>query len=109
MLVLYMDHHVPSAITAGLRKRGVDVLTAEEDGSAMLDDGPLLDRATALGRVLFSQDEDLLAIAHQRLQSGQEFAGVVYAHQLAISIGRAVRDLELIAKALDPGELRNKV
>jgi len=24
---LYMDHHVPRAITAGLRSRGVDVLT----------------------------------------------------------------------------------
>ena len=57
MVSLYMDHHVPSAITAGLRKRGVDVLTAEEDGSARLDDDPLLDRATSLGRVLFSQDK----------------------------------------------------
>ena len=30
MIRLYMDHHVASAITAGLRMRGVDVLTAEE-------------------------------------------------------------------------------
>lgn len=40
MVTLYMDHHVPSAITAGLRKRGVDVFTAEEDGSATLEDDP---------------------------------------------------------------------
>lgn len=26
-LALYMDHHVPRAITDGLRLRGVDVLT----------------------------------------------------------------------------------
>jgi hypothetical protein len=109
MVALYMDHHIPSAITAGLRKRGVDVLTAEEDGSAMLDDDPLLDRATSLGRVLFSQDEDLLAIAHRRLQAGLPFAGVVYAHQLAISIGQAVRDLELMAKILDAVDLQNRV
>jgi hypothetical protein len=25
---LYMDHHVPKAITVGLRLRGVDVVTA---------------------------------------------------------------------------------
>jgi hypothetical protein len=49
MLSLYMDHHVPSAITAGLRLRAVDVLTVAEDGSAMLEDEPLLDRATSLG------------------------------------------------------------
>ena len=73
MVSLCMDHHVPSAITAGLRKRGVDVLTAEEDGSARLDDDPLLNRATSLGRVLFSQDQDLLAIAHWRLANRPGF------------------------------------
>src|SRR5207302_10179568 len=49
-LRLYMDHHVPFAITVGLRQRGVDVLTAEDDGTATLDDDPLLERATSLGR-----------------------------------------------------------
>jgi hypothetical protein len=109
MIALYMDHHVPYAITSGLRLRDVDVLTAEEDGAATLEDDPLLDRATSLGRVLFSQDEDLLAIAHQRQQAAREFAGVVYAHQLAISIGQAIRDLELIAKVLEPEDMRNRI
>jgi hypothetical protein len=109
MVLLYMNHHVPSAITAGLRARGIDVLTAAEDGSATLEDNPLLDRATTLGRVLCTQDEDLLAIAQQRLQAARDFAGVVYAHQLAISIGQAVRDLELVAKVLDPDDMRNRV
>jgi hypothetical protein len=43
----YMDHHVPRAITAGLRLRRVDVLTAGEDRAAELDDPDLLDRAGA--------------------------------------------------------------
>ncbi len=109
MVPLFMDHHVPLAITAGLRQRGADVLTAEEDGSATLDDDPLLDRAMALGRVLFSQDQDLLIIAHRRLQTGAAFAGVVYAHQLNITVGQAVRDLELIGKVLDPNDMQNRV
>ena len=88
MVSLYMDHHVPSAITAGLRNRGVDVLTAEEDGSARLDDDPLLDRATSLGRVLFSQDQDLLVIAHGRLQTGTAFSGVVYATSSVFRLAR---------------------
>ena len=29
---LYMDHNVPRAITNGLRLRGVEVITAFEDG-----------------------------------------------------------------------------
>lgn len=33
-LRLYMDANVPRAIAEGLRLRGVDVLTAQEDGAA---------------------------------------------------------------------------
>jgi len=53
-----MDVHVPRPVTRALRKRGVDVLTAQEDASARWSDPDLLDRATGLNRVLFSQDED---------------------------------------------------
>src|SRR5262249_12908261 len=63
MLRLYMDVHVKAAITAGLRRRGIDVVTAQEDGGTRLEDTALLERATALQRVLFSQDDDLLAVA----------------------------------------------
>lgn len=55
-----MDVHVRRAVTIALRLRSVDVLTAQEDGAAELDDNHLLQRATQLGRVLVSQDEDLL-------------------------------------------------
>ena len=58
---LYMDVHVPRAITDGLRLRRVDVLTAHADGSSRLDDAELLDRASAHGRALFTRDADLLA------------------------------------------------
>lgn len=61
-----MDENVPRAITGGLRLRGVDVLTVQEDGRRGLDDPRVLDRATELGRVLFSQDEDLLVEARRR-------------------------------------------
>lgn len=96
---LYMDHHVPRAITIGLRLRNVDVLTAYEDGAHMLEDAALLDRALALGRALVTFDDDLLAEAAHRLHTGIAFSGVIYAHQQTISIGQAIRDLELIATA----------
>jgi hypothetical protein len=44
----YMDVHVPSAITEGLRRRGIDVLTSQDDGTRQLNDEVLLVRATAL-------------------------------------------------------------
>ena len=106
---LYMNQHVPKAITVGLRLRGVDVVTAFEDQSHELDDAALLDRANQLERVLFSQDDDLLAEAAKRQKTGEMFRGVIYAHPLRVTIGACVEDLELIAKACDPDELKNQV
>ena len=94
------------AITAELRIRGVDVLTAQTDNATQLDDAPLLDRATELGRVLFSQDEDLLKLACERQRTDTAFAGLIYAHQLKVSIGGCVEDLELIATRTEPRCLR---
>ena len=109
MLRLSMDHHVPGPITVGLRQRGVDVLTAEEDGTTQLDDNLLLDRASAMGRILVSQDKDLLAIAHDWHQTGTPFAGLAYAHQWKISIGQAIHDLELLVNVLTDDYIMNRV
>ena len=71
-VALYMDQHIPRAITFGLRARGVDVLTTQEDGT-------------------------------------ERFRGVLYAHLQQISIGRCVRDLEIIAHASEPEDCENFV
>jgi hypothetical protein len=104
-IAFYMDQHVPRAIALGLRLRGVDVLTAYEDGTSELEDPALLDRASVLERVLFTRDDDLLAEATRRQRAGIAFRGVVYAHQLRVSIGACVQDLEIIAKAGEPEDL----
>ncbi len=105
----YADVHVPFAITGELELRGVDVLTSQADGTTQVDDAQLLARATLLGRVLFSQDEDLLRVASEWQRAGTGFAGLVYAHQLRISIGQCVMDLELIATATQPEDWINRV
>jgi hypothetical protein len=106
-ITLYMDHHVPGAITFGLRLR--EAITAYEDGTGELDDAGVLDRAGELGRVLFTRVDDLLAEATKRQRQGIPFHGIVYAHQLRVSIGKCVEDLELIAKAGEPVDLMNQV
>jgi hypothetical protein len=104
-----MDVHVPRPITRGLRRRGVDVLTAQEDGTARWEDPQLLDRSGEVGRVLFSQDEDLLIEAARRQREGIEFGGVIYAPQLALSIGEFIEELELLAKAGLAADFVNRV
>ena len=92
-----------------LRRRDIDVVTTHEDGAAELDDNQLLERASRLGRVLFSQDRNLLVVAHHWLTTGREFSGLIYAYQLSITIGRAIRDLEILAQVLDPEDMRNHI
>ena len=105
---LYLDVHVRSAITEALRRRDVDVLTAQQDGTARLDDPELLDRAMAASRVLFSQDADLLREATRRQRIGAPFFGVVYAHQLNVSDRECIEDLELLAKIYEPADIANR-
>ncbi len=109
MVAFYMDVHVNKAITLGLRRRGVDVLTAQEDGSATLADPALLDRAAVLGRLIFTQDDDFLAEAHRRQTADEYFVGVLYIHQRDAQIGQCVSDLETIALASELEEYANEV
>ncbi len=108
-VALYFDHHVPKAIAGGVRERGIDLLTADEDGKADWDDVLLLQRATELGRVIFTQDRDFLVLAAAWQTSRREFAGLVYAHQLRVTIGGAIHDLVLIASLMGIEEMRNRV
>lgn len=108
-LKLSMDHHVPRAITNGLRLRRVDVLTAYEDRSHTIDDPDLLDRATSLERVLFTQDDDFLVEAKRRQQHGHSFFGVIYAQQGVVAIRQCVSDLEVIALVGERADVENRV
>ncbi len=108
-LALYMDEHVHRAITSGLRLRDVDVLTVQEDGLMGISDPQILNRATELQRVLFTQDNDFLVEANRRQQNGIYFPGVIYGHQMLVSIGDCIKDLELIAQVGKTEDLANSV
>ena len=104
-----MDVHVPQGITDALRARNLTVTTAQEDNLAEADDSVLLARATTLGCVLFTRDQDFLQIAPAWQREGKPFAGVVFAHQLRVTIGRCVSDLAFIAEAGQPEDMANRV
>lgn len=108
-LAIYMDEHVKSAVTDGLRARGINVLTAQEDGYARRDDGELLARAWELRRIMFTEDDHFLNIAQEWRDSSREFAGIGYAHQMAVTIGGSINDLQLICEAVSEEESRNTI
>jgi hypothetical protein len=104
-----MDVHVPQAITDQLRRRGIDVLTAIEDGADELPDDELLERVRLLERVLFTQDIRFKAMAQSWQRQSKPFAGLIFGHQLGGTIGQYVKDLELIAQASESDEWLNTV
>ena len=108
-MIIYMDEHIPAAITVGLRVRSVAVLTVQEDGRRGASDEELLDRATELDAVIFTQDDDFLREATQRQRTGRRFAGVIYCHQNRCSVRQIIEDLELVATLGDPQEMANRV
>ena len=102
-----MDVNVSRALTNGVRRLGVEVLTAQEDESRRLTDDSMLKRAAELGRVLFTQDQDFFTLTYELLAQGTQCPGVIYAHQKR-PIGDCIQELQLIAELMEPEELANR-
>ncbi|MBI3410237.1 MAG: DUF5615 family PIN-like protein [Planctomycetes bacterium] len=105
----YFDVHVPHAIAKQLRRLQVDVLLPQEDGTDLLSDEELLERATKLGRAIVTFDIRFKVMAEDWQAKNRPFAGLVFAHQQKGTIGQLVQDLELIAKALEPSDMENRI
>ncbi len=106
---LYMDHHVPRAVTSALRRRGYDVQTAAEDEAEEEDDAILLERATQQGRIFVTQDRDLLSLAEQWRTENRPFFGVVYSPQQRLTYSELIEWLELVASVLREDEVENQI
>ncbi len=100
----YLDEHVPRAVTEGLRRRGVDVLTAREAGMLQAKDEQHLAFALSEGRVIVTQDADFLRLH----AAGRPHAGIVYVPQQT-AVGTIVRGLMLIYDILSPEDMANHV
>jgi len=101
----HLDEQVERSIAEGLRRRNIDVTTTPEAGLLGASDRAQLAFAISQQRVIFTQDDDFLAI-HQQ---GLEHCGIVYSHQKNRSIGEIVRGLILIWEVLDSSEMENHV
>ena len=101
----YTDEHVPLAVTKGLRRRGVDVLTVQEAGLLGATDKEHLAFARRERRVLFTQDEDFL----QLHAAGVVHAGIVYTHQQGTSIGELIYKLMLVHEIFEASEMEGQI
>ena len=70
ILIRYRRNGVREEMGSEEMGSGLDVVTAFEDGASEMNDSELLNRASELGRVLFTQDDDLLVEAATRQRMG---------------------------------------
>ncbi len=96
----YLDEHVHPAIAAGLRRRGVEVLTSQEAQMLGVPDKSHLTLAQNEGYVIFTQDIDFLRLH----AAGEKHAGIVYARQKT-PVGYIVRGLMLIYEVLSAEDM----
>lgn len=109
MLSGFADQHVHAATVTGLRRRGMDVVTAQERGQCGVDDDVLLGSATAERRLLLTYDTDFLRIHAEWLKLGKDHVGIVFWHGNQLSIGEAIRRILDYAQHTDPADAENMV
>jgi hypothetical protein len=101
----HLDEHCPRAVADGLRRRGINVTTTPDAGLLHATDEEHVAFALPEGRVVFTNDDDFLAL----LARGIAHAGIVYCHPQARSIGEVIRALELLWEVYDPVEMAGQV
>jgi len=101
----YFDQHIPSAVARGLRRRGVDILTAQEADRCGVTDQEQLLFSTSQGRVLVTFDADFISLAIQ----GTEHAGIAFCAASKYSIGELIYVLLLVQDALQPDDMHNHI
>ena len=90
MLPGFFDQHVNGAIVTGLRRRGMDSVTAHERGLSAADDDILLAAATTESRLMVTNDTDFL-VWHSKWQAiGRNHAGIIYWHQDKLPVGEVI-------------------
>jgi hypothetical protein len=101
----HLDENCPRAVALGLIRRGIDVTTTPEVGLLNATDEAQMAFGVAGGRVIFTQDEDFLAIH----ASGVSHAGIAFCKKDTLSIGEMIRGLVLIWEVYDAVEMANRV
>lgn len=101
----HLDEHAPRAIAEGLRRHGIDVTTSIDAGLLRAPDEGHVAFGLTQGRVIFTEDDDFLALAAR----GLPHAGIAYRHQQSRRIGEIIDSLVLIWEVCEPDELSGLV
>jgi predicted nuclease of predicted toxin-antitoxin system len=101
----YFDQHIPVAVADGLRRRGVDVLTAQEADRCGLPDLRQIEFAKSDQRITVTFDDDFLALAAGDIPH----AGIAFCRATKYSIGELIHALLLLNDVLNMSDMQNHI
>lgn len=99
----FADQHYPSPVVEALRRRGMDVHTAQEAGRCRLSDADQLFFAKSQGRAVLTFDSDFVALH----RTGSAHAGIVWCPATKYGIGDLIRALLLLHAVLNSADMEN--
>jgi hypothetical protein len=102
---LYTDNDVLGALVKTLRRAGWDVVRGVDTLPKKTPDPEHFEKAAQLGRVLVTNDQPLVDIAHQWIDEGRRFHGMITwprDHYKRMSIGDLLRKFEELAAKDQP-------
>ncbi len=111
MLRLAADENFNNDIVRGLlrRKPELDIVRIQDVGLSGADDPAVLEWAAREGRVLLTHDVTTMTrYAYERVRAGQSMPGVFEVGR-AVSIGRAIEDVLLLAECSFEAEWEGQV
>ena len=109
MFPIYANENVESAVIRGLQRYGWDVVRALDVLPEGSPDRAHLERATGLGRVLLTTDQDFLRLNAEYAAAGRAHAEIVFWKQRAWGVGEVVRRIVAYGAALRKGSPANTV
>lgn len=111
MLAFFMDEDsMNGGVVSGLRRNGIDVVTAHEVGRRRIDDEDQLVFAASQGRVIYSSNVGHFADIHRTwLRGRRHHAGIVLLEWQRTSIGVQIRTLLRIAAIFDAEGMQDRL
>ena len=97
----YADENVPLAVSKALKKRGIDVLTAQESEMLQKEDNAQLSFALSEKRAIITHDSDFLKLAAKEKSNHN---GILFFTK-HVSIGQAIEEIEQVHLAYNAEEL----
>ncbi len=111
MLPLLIDENIDDNIIDGLRRRqpSLDIVRVQDVGLRQTPDPLFLEWAAQAGRVVVSNDKKTLSRdAWDRVAQGLPMPGVALLLP-RLTIGQAIDELELLATASEPVDVKDQV